>query len=350
MKKDKKALEALDAEFNLFMHTQVPEQEPEDIELMKGVYEVQEEIAKEQFNNFVKSGMDRDLYIKPPKDDIEKLVDSVGMGLYGADLLPTFSFPKGMFKSALDAPVDEYGNQLENKIAFREPTQSAYDGSTISRLDIHHDAFRLVSDGVLINRFAIDPEDNKLRKYPLTMDEVYQRPQLLCGQDILTIRTLTGKARNNAIAALYEQTVEYFNQASKDCFYIAGNVPSSKNSKDIVTVKNINKKTGKPQEFSTPVDGELVRKYKIATKGDWWQNKVAFLNQTRHAKLPLRVEFTFIRKSLHAFDFINAAQIIQDLMKKYGYITDDETSYILPSFGPVLYHNKLMGVLIKVIK
>jgi hypothetical protein len=176
-------------------------------------------------------------------------------------------------------------------------------------------------------------------------------PDNIMGADIIKIRALTGKARKNADDALRAAAVEFLAAASEDCFWVPGNVASSKNSKDIGFYLKKSQKTGKMERIHVLVDSAITKKYKTATKGYWLQNKIEFLNQTRHLPLPLHIEFTFIRDSLRAFDFINACQVIADLMKDNGYYTDDDSCHFLPIFNPVVYyHPETPGVLFRVLK
>lgn len=173
----------------------------------------------------------------------------------------------------------------------------------------------------------------------------------LTGADIITIRTLTGKKRDNAIAALNQLTVEMLANASPECFYIPGNTASSKNNKEIGFYLKKNPATGVNDKVNILMDSKRTTAYKKNTAGYWLQNKVAFLNQTRHLPIPLSIEFTFIRESLRRFDAINALQAVADLMSANGWIPDDETCYFHPVFNKqTFYHKDMAGVLIRVIK
>lgn len=186
---------------------------------------------------------------------------------------------------------------------------------------------------------------------PEPVKEAVQLSPALMGDDILAIRVLTGKKRDNAIAALYDATVSLFEHTSTDCFFIPGNTASSKNAKEIGFYLKKDPVTGKNEKVNILMDSKVTKAYKKATAGYWLQNKVAFLNQTRHLPLPLSIEFTFIRDSMRRYDTINACQIVADMMTEYGWIPDDESVYFHPVFNKVTYyHNKLAGVLIRVIK
>ena len=83
--------------------------------------------------------------------------------------------------------------------------------------------------------------------------------------------------------------------------FIAGNTPSSKNSKQFVTLKS-----GK----TLLINSKTVQKYIKESKADWLVNKNEFLKMLKGKEKPYRIELYFIRDSRRKFDYINAAQII----------------------------------------
>lgn len=105
--------------------------------------------------------------------------------------------------------------------------------------------------------------------------------------------------------------------------FISGNTPSSKNSKQFVTLK-----TGK----TLLINSKTVQKYIKESKVDWLINKNEFLKMLKDKEKPYRIELYFIRDTKRKFDYINAAQIIFDLMQEYGYIEDDDSQNIIPIF------------------
>ncbi|WP_314320963.1 hypothetical protein [Fusobacterium pseudoperiodonticum] len=105
--------------------------------------------------------------------------------------------------------------------------------------------------------------------------------------------------------------------------FIAGNTPSSKNSKQFVTLKS-----GK----TLLINSKTVQKYIKESKTDWLVNKNEFLKMLKGKEKPYKVELFFIRDSKRKFDYINAAQIIFDLMQEYGYIEDDDSTNVIPIF------------------
>ena len=122
--------------------------------------------------------------------------------------------------------------------------------------------------------------------------------------------------------------------------FIAGNTPSSKNSKQFVTLKN-----GK----TLLINSKTVQKYLKESKADWLINKNEFLKMLKDKEKPYKVELFFIRDSKRRFDYINAAQIIFDLMQEYGYIEDDDSQNIIPVFKGFEVDKARAGVEISVI-
>lgn len=105
--------------------------------------------------------------------------------------------------------------------------------------------------------------------------------------------------------------------------FISGNTPSSKNSKQFVTLK-----TGK----TLLINSKTAQKYIKESKADWLINKNEFFKMLKDKEKPYKVELYFIRDSKRRFDYINAAQIVFDLMQEYGYIEDDDSQNIIPVF------------------
>ena len=127
--------------------------------------------------------------------------------------------------------------------------------------------------------------------------------------------------------------------------FIAGNTPSSKNSKRIITITN--KKTGK--ETTRLINSEVTEKYIKSSKVDWLVNKNEFLKMIKDKEKPYKIELYFIRDSKRRFDYINAAQIIFDLMQEYGYIEDDDSTNVIPIFKGFEVDKARTGVKIEVL-
>nr|DAR84485.1 MAG TPA: crossover junction endodeoxyribonuclease [Caudoviricetes sp.] len=122
--------------------------------------------------------------------------------------------------------------------------------------------------------------------------------------------------------------------------FIAGNTPSSKNSKQFVTLKNGKKLL---------LNSKIVRKYIDKSEMDWRFNKTEFFKMLKGKNKPYKIELYFIRDSKRKFDYINAAQIIFDLMQHYGYIEDDDSQNIIPVFKGYKVDKLNAGVEINVI-
>lgn len=123
--------------------------------------------------------------------------------------------------------------------------------------------------------------------------------------------------------------------------FIKGNTPSSKNSKQFVTLK-----TGKTMLLNS----KTVQKYIKNSKADWIKNKTEFLKMLKGKEKPYKIELYFIRDSKRKFDYINAAQIVFDLMQEYGYIDDDDSQNIIPVFKGFEVDKARAGVEIRVLK
>jgi putative uncharacterized protein FNV0869 len=122
--------------------------------------------------------------------------------------------------------------------------------------------------------------------------------------------------------------------------FIKGNTPSSKNSKQFVTLKN-----GKTMLLNS----KTVQKYIKESKGDWILNKNEFLKMLKGKEKPYKIELYFIRDSKRRFDYINASQIVFDLMQSYGYIDDDDSTNIIPVFSGFEVDKAKSGVEIRVL-
>ena len=122
--------------------------------------------------------------------------------------------------------------------------------------------------------------------------------------------------------------------------FIAGNTPSSKNSKQFVTLKNGKKLL---------LNSKIVRKYIDKSEMDWRFNKTEFFKMLKGKEKPYKIELYFIRDSKRKFDYINAAQIVFDLMQEYGYIEDDDSTNVIPIFKGFEVDKVRAGVEIEVL-
>lgn len=122
--------------------------------------------------------------------------------------------------------------------------------------------------------------------------------------------------------------------------FIKGNTPSSKNSKQFVTLKN-----GKTMLLNS----KTVQKYIKESKGDWILNKNNFKKMLKDKEKPYKIELYFIRDSKRRFDYINSAQIVFDLIQEYGYIDDDDSTNIIPIFKGFEVDKARAGVEIRIL-
>lgn len=100
--------------------------------------------------------------------------------------------------------------------------------------------------------------------------------------------------------------------------FIAGSVPSSKNSR----ILNTKTKRSFPSKNT--------QAYIKESRQQWLDNKDLFLSLLDGKSKPYLVQFHIVRKSKHRWDFHNAMQVLCDLMTDYGYIDDDNTSEMFP--------------------
>lgn len=119
-------------------------------------------------------------------------------------------------------------------------------------------------------------------------------------------------------------------------FFISGNTPSSKNSR-VWTGKYF-------------IPSEYTRKWIRKTKREWEGQKDEFLLALQGLSKPYYIEFTFIRKTRHKFDYINIAQAPLDQMKKHGWLDDDDMDNVKPYFEDYIYNKHNPGLIIKILK
>lgn len=146
-------------------------------------------------------------------------------------------------------------------------------------------------------------------------------------------------------------------------WFIRGySVPSKKNSRQNF-VKN-----GVMRSIPSEKHAEYVKLTAIQYDvfGKEFRRTVEILGLT----YPLRVEFHFIRGGKHSFDYANALQTCEDIMKdqykkvptilngkkvnkmvlvKKGWFTDDSADYLIPSFKPYTIDKEMPGVIIKLL-
>ena len=79
------------------------------------------------------------------------------------------------------------------------------------------------------------------------------------------------------------------------------------------------------------------------------ENKKKFKEMIKDKEKPYKIGFYFIRDSQRKFDYINIAQIIQDLMVKYEWIEDDNCTELVPVFLGYKVDKENPGVKIEVL-
>jgi hypothetical protein len=115
-------------------------------------------------------------------------------------------------------------------------------------------------------------------------------------------------------------------------WFIPGNVPSSKNSRQW---------TGK--YF---IASKSTQQYRKQTECYWTEYKEEFLLEAAKHEAPYVIAFEFIRGTKHKFDYVNPLQTIQDEMVKYEWIEDDNADILIPVLLPYKYDKTSPGVII----
>lgn len=183
-----------------------------------------------------------------------------------------------------------------------------------------------------------------IRKNPLTPDDCIKP------FDIAAVRALGSgtKKRKQSMEDLHQFAKKLVENRGVDSIYIEGNVPSSKNSKEIAKFKK--RVNGKLVDMASLIDSKVTAKYKKEKANTYALHKHRFLEMIQGKTFPVSVQFTFIRKDIGRFDFGNAQQVVADLMVDHKWIPDDCTEYFVPVFNPVVYYSvQHAGVIIKVL-
>lgn len=118
-------------------------------------------------------------------------------------------------------------------------------------------------------------------------------------------------------------------------FFIKGNVPSLKNSKQWTGKYLISSKT--------------VSKYLKEHTADYQKIKYEMLYEMENKPKPYRISFKFIRGTRHKFDMINAAQLPLDIMVDVGILEDDNADEVIPVFEPYEYNKEKPGMIITIL-
>lgn len=129
--------------------------------------------------------------------------------------------------------------------------------------------------------------------------------------------------------------------------FIKGNVPSSKNGKQIVFKKS--KTDG--GKIPIMIWSKAAKLYVKETKAYYEEFAHTFRNEYEKylslGNLPMEVHFLFVRGSKHKFDYPNPLQTVLDLMVHYKWMPDDNADIILPVFDEYKYDKDNPGVYIK---
>lgn len=137
------------------------------------------------------------------------------------------------------------------------------------------------------------------------------------------------------------------------CLFIPGHVPSSKNGRRNFQPKDKNgnpllKENGKMKTIS--IKSVAVVKYISESQRYWEMYYKIWQQMINGLPMPLHIKLHYARKTKADFDWINPTQTVQDIMVKFGYIPDDNTKYLKPSFGEAWVDKDKPGVYIEVIK
>lgn len=107
-------------------------------------------------------------------------------------------------------------------------------------------------------------------------------------------------------------------------FFIPHNVPSSKNSKQLIPIGKGAKKR------MIPIWSATALKYVKDTKKYFEALGTEFKKIIVNKQKPYVIGFHYVRGSRHKFDEPNPKQTLLDLMTKYGWIEDDNMDEIIP--------------------
>lgn len=118
--------------------------------------------------------------------------------------------------------------------------------------------------------------------------------------------------------------------------FIAGNVPSLKNSKvatskGVFMSKTVRKYLQALGIKNYSVSKKTVERYKTESRVNIFDLSILPMREAlRHEDPPYLIGLHFVRGTKHKFDFINTAQIIFDLLVAHTVIQDDSMEYLIP--------------------
>lgn len=138
-------------------------------------------------------------------------------------------------------------------------------------------------------------------------------------------------------------TPEFEYNSVKLEWFIPYQMPSKKNSQQLF----VNKATGRPGTTTS----QRYKDYISVTKMYWqiFSREFRAVVERLELKYPLDIEFTFVRKTKQKFDYIGICQSAQDIMVDFGFIPDDNHSYIKPHFADAEVNKANPGTRIKII-
>ena len=95
-------------------------------------------------------------------------------------------------------------------------------------------------------------------------------------------------------------------------------------------------------------------RYIKATEQEWKENKNKFLKMLEGKEMPYTIGFYFVRGTKRKYDWVNPLQTVQDLMVKYEWLEDDNTTIMYPKPFKIKgkyghYDKEKPGVYIKVL-
>lgn len=127
----------------------------------------------------------------------------------------------------------------------------------------------------------------------------------------------------------------------KNSFFIPGNVPSKKNSKQF---KQITDKKGKVRTII--VNSDYANTYIKEHISDYLHYTERVREITSTLLKPYHIEFYFIRETKSAFDYVNMLQMPLDLMVEAKWLADDDCDNVVPVIGGFHVDKNNAGVII----
>ena len=79
------------------------------------------------------------------------------------------------------------------------------------------------------------------------------------------------------------------------------------------------------------MESKATKTYRKSTEVYFLQNRLKF-KKMFNGLPPFQVGLYFVRKSKHRFDYINACQILADIMVEAQWLVDDNADFFVPVF------------------